>query len=251
MEKTVLAIVTHPDDAELLCAGTLALLHSKGWAVHMATMTAGDCGSKDLGKNEISAIRKQEAARAAGMLDGSYTCLEMEDLFITYDKPSIMKVVELLRKVQPSLVLTMSPDCYMQDHEITSRLVQSACFGGGLVNIDTPGYAPFDFIPHLYYADAMEGKDIFGQRIRCTTYIDISSVMDIKSSMLQCHASQREWLRQHHGIDEYVLAMKRQAASRGQEIGVEYAEAFRQHLGHAFPQDNLLQRELGKLAYIF
>jgi LmbE family N-acetylglucosaminyl deacetylase len=250
MNKTVLAFVAHPDDVEFLCAGTLALLHQKGWDVHLATMTAGDCGTKIHSKNAISEIRRKEAARSADILNGTYECLEFEDLFITYDRPSLKKVIALIRKVRPHLVFTMSPDCYMVDHEVASRLVQTACFGGGMVNIDTPGYAPIDHIPHLYYADAIEGKDKFGQKIKCTTYVDISSVMEVKSAMLQCHESQRDWLKQHHGMDEYILAMERQARDRGGDIGVKYAEGFRQHLGHAFPRENLLQQELGNLTTI-
>ena len=62
--------------------------------------------------------------------------------------------------------------------------------------------------------------------------------------MLCCHASQRNWLMTHHGIDEYVLSMKRFAGERGKLAGCEYAEGFRQHLGHGYPQDNILKREL-------
>jgi LmbE family N-acetylglucosaminyl deacetylase len=244
MIKKVLAIVAHPDDAEFLCAGTLALLHNKNWEIHITTMTAGDCGSKELGKKEISEIRMKEAAAAAGLLDADYSCLGFEDVFITYDKPSIIKTVAHIRKIQPHLVITMSPSCYMVDHEITSKLVQTACFAGGLVNIDTPGYSPIDYIPHLYYTDPMEGKDKFGADVKATTLVDISSVIDIKTKMLKCHKSQREWLRQHHGMDEYIISMKRQAEGRGKEIGVPYAEGFRQHLGHAYPQDNLMHHIL-------
>jgi LmbE family N-acetylglucosaminyl deacetylase len=136
----------------------------------------------------------------------------------------------------------------MLDHEITSLLVQSACFGGGLVNIETPGYPPLNYIPHLYYADPMEGKDKYGQEIMGTTVIDITGVMDIKTKMLECHHSQREWLRQHHGMDEYINSMKRQAESTGKTIGAKYAEGFRQHLGHAYPQDNIIYHELSDVA---
>ena len=249
MEKIALAIVAHPDDAEFLCAGTLALLHQKGWKIHISTMTAGDCGSKNLDKSEISETRKKEAAKSARILDAKYQCLGFEDLFIAYDKPAIIRTVALIRKIRPQVVFTMSPSCYMIDHEITSQLVQSACFGGGLVNVATPGIDPIEFIPYLYYADAMEGKDKFGQKINSTTIVDISSVIQIKTDMLGCHKSQREWLRQHHGMDEYILSMKRQSQSQGQEISVQYAEGFRQHLGHAYPQDNILLSELQEFAY--
>ena len=54
--KTVLAIVAHPDDAEFLCAGTLTLLQRQGWQVHIATMTPGDCGTAELNREEIKKL---------------------------------------------------------------------------------------------------------------------------------------------------------------------------------------------------
>ena len=68
--------------------------------------------------------------------------------------------------------------------------------------------------------------------------------------MLARHESQRNWLLTHHKMDEYILAMKRFALDRGMKAGVEYAEGFRQHLGHGFPQNNILLQELGKLVII-
>jgi len=244
MDKRVLAIASHPDDAEFLCAGTLALLHKKSWEIHIATLTAGDCGSTELDRARISEIRKEEASVSAKILSGSYECLGFDDLFIFYDRPALMRVIAHVRKVHPQLVLTMSPSCYMLDHEITSRLAQTACFAGGMANIETPGIAPLDHIPHLYYADPLEGKDKYGVKVIPTTLVDITGVIEIKTEMLACHKSQREWLRKHHGMDEYILAMKRLAEERGQMLGVKYAEGFRQHLGHAFPQNNLIREEL-------
>ena len=66
--------------------------------------------------------------------------------------------------------------------------------------------------------------------------------------MLCRHASQREWLLKHHGMDEYVNAMRAWAAARGRQCGVPFAEGFRQHLGHGYPQNNLLGDLLGSLA---
>ncbi len=68
--------------------------------------------------------------------------------------------------------------------------------------------------------------------------------------MLGCHESQRNWLLKHHKVDEYILAMKRFAEQRGSEINVKYAEGFRQHLGHGYPQDNVLADILGNLVVI-
>lgn len=245
--KTVLAIVAHPDDAEFNCAGTLALLKERGWHVEMATMTAGDCGSTEYNRQEISAIRKQEAATSAKLLDANYHCLDCDDIFLVYDRETLLKTIALIRKVRPRLVLTMSPICYMVDHETTSRLVQTACFSAGIVNIQTEGAEPYYFIPYLYYVDPMEGKDIYGKEVKPSTIIDITGVMDIKEQMLLCHNSQRSWLIAHNGMSEYILTMKELSEKRGMEISTKYAEGFRQHLGHAFPQENILKHALEEL----
>ena len=248
--KTVLSLGAHPDDAEFFCTGTLALLHQKGWDVHIATMTPGDCGTVQYSREEISRIRRAEAAKAAGILDGTYHCLECGDIFILYDRPTLLKAIEVLRKVKPAIVFTTSPSDYMVDHEMASKLAQTACFACGVVNVETPGAEPFEPIPHLYYMDPAEEKDKFGTGIKAGTIVDITGVMDIKEKMLCCHESQRHWLMTHHGMDEYVNMMKKSGEKRGREINSGFAEGFRQHLGHAYPQDNILKDELGYLVHI-
>jgi LmbE family N-acetylglucosaminyl deacetylase len=245
--QAVLSIGAHPDDAEFMCAGTLALLHERGWEVHIASLTPGDCGSVEYDREEISRIRRAEAAKSAALLDGQYHCLECSDIFIMYDRPTLLKTIELVRKVRPTVVFALSPSDYMVDHEMASKLAQTACFTGGMVNIDTPGAEPFTPTPYLYYVDAVEGKDRFGAPIQPSTLIDISNVITVKEAMLACHASQRNWLLKHHGIDEYIQTMKAFAAQRGEDGGVAFAEGFRQHLGHAYPQDDILAQELGNL----
>jgi LmbE family N-acetylglucosaminyl deacetylase len=247
--KTVLSLGAHPDDVEFFCTGTLALLQKKGWQIHIATMTPGDCGTVQYSREEISRIRKAEAAKSADLLDGSYHCLECDDIFIMYDRPTLLKAIELVRKVRPTIVITTSPSDYMVDHETASRIAQTACFACGVVNIETAGAEPFEPIPYLYYMDPVEGKDNFGAGIKAGTIVDITGVMDTKEKMLCCHESQRNWLLTHHGIDDYVISMKALSEKRGREIGCKYAEGFRQHLGHAYPQDNILKTELGGLVY--
>ena len=128
VNKTALSLMAHPDDAEFTCAGTLALLRERGWEIDIATMTPGDCGSAEFDREEISRIRKGEAAGAARILDAAYHCLECEDVFIMYDKATLLKVIALLRKVRPTIVFAPSPSDYMVDHEMTSKVVQTACF---------------------------------------------------------------------------------------------------------------------------
>jgi len=250
-EKTVLSFGAHPDDAEFMCAGTLALLHKRGWEIHISTMTPGDCGTVEYSREQISRIRKAEAAKSAGLLDGTYHCLECDDAFIMYDRPTLLKAIELVRRVRPTIVFTLSPSDYMVDHETAGRLAQTACFACGVVNIETAGAEPFEPVPYLYYMDPVEGKDNFGTEVKASTIVDITGVMDTKEKMLCCHESQRNWLLKHHGIDDYVVSMNKLGQKRGEGIDCGFAEGFRQHLGHAYPQDNILKSELGELVHTF
>jgi LmbE family N-acetylglucosaminyl deacetylase len=244
MEKIVLGLFAHPDDAELMCVGTLSLLKKAGWTIHIATMTPGDKGSADLTREEISIIRKAEGAKAAALLGGTYHCLECDDVYIMYDRETINKATALLRKVRPTIVLTASPNDYMIDHEMTSLVAQTACFTSGIKNMEVTE-EPYEVVPYLYYVDPLEGKDKFGIPVQPTIYVDITTEIGIKEETLSCHASQREWLRKHHKMDQYIVAMKQFAEKRGIEINTGYGEGFRQHLGHGYPQDNILKELLG------
>lgn len=246
MKKTVLSIMAHPDDAEFVCTGTLSLLKDLGWNVHIATMTPGDCGSNKYSRAEISKIRKAEAAAGTKVIGATYHCLECEDVYIMYDKPTLAKVISLIREVRPSIVFTHSPNDYFMDHENTSTLARTGCFACGIPNVECQCMQPCDDVPFLYYADVLGGDDIFGKPVEPGMHVDISGKIEIKEQMLCCHESQRNWLLEHHGIDEYVISMKKMAEKRGDEAGWEYAEAFRQHLGHAYPSNNILKEIMGE-----
>ena len=115
------------------------------------------------------------------------------------------------------------------------------------MEVDIPSFEP---VPYLYYCDPMEGKDIFGKAVTPSMYVNITGEIEIKEKMLACHASQRNWLMEHHKMDEYIHAMKRFAAERGKDAGTQFAEGFRQHLGHGFPQVNILRDMFGDLVII-
>ena len=105
----ILAIHAHPDDIEILCAGTLALLKQKGCEIVIATMTAGDKGSAELGPEEIANVRRNEAKASAEMLGAEYMCLEFHDLCIDNDDASRKRVTEAVRRAHPDLVITAPP----------------------------------------------------------------------------------------------------------------------------------------------
>jgi LmbE family N-acetylglucosaminyl deacetylase len=250
MNDVVLSVLAHPDDAEFLCAGTLIrLAREHGWQVHIASMTPGDCGSMERPAEQIANTRRQEGARAAALIGATYHCVEERDLLVFYAERPLERVTRLLRQVRPRIVLTHSPADYMLDHEMTSTITRAAAFAAGVPNFlaDRNMPPPLPHVPHLYYCDAIEGKDPLGRDIEPGFRIDISGVIGQKAEMLAAHASQREWLLKHHGMDHYVESMRGWSGHRGAQAGVAFAEGFRQHLGHAYPQENVLAKVLGSV----
>ena len=247
--KTALAFLAHPDDAEFLCAGTLVRLREAGWAVHVATATPGDCGSATQDRWEISAVRTGEARRACGLIGATYHCLDEQDIFVVFDKPTLKKTIDLFRRVCPSLVFTHAPKDYMMDHEMVALLARAATFAYGIPNVSDVPRPAGAVVPHLYYCDPFENTGVpYSVTPEPTTFVDVTGAYERKAQMLACHASQREWLRAHHGMDEYMDAMRRHAEERGRRIGTRYAEAFVQHRGHSYPHDDLLAKVFARPA---
>lgn len=242
----ILHIHAHPDDAEIFTGGTLALLAAQGHHVTIVTMTAGDCGSNHHSPTEIAAIRRKEAARGATLIGAEYLCGEFGDLSIYDDDDSRRRVTAILRRTQPDLVLTASPIDYHCDHEATSRLVRDSCFGAPAPNYSAPGGHPvLKAIPHLYFVDPAEGTDRDSRPAVPHFVVDITTVLDKKRDMLAAHESQRLWLKEHHGMDNYLETMEEWSAQVGKYVGFKFGEGFRQYKMHPYPVTPLLEELLG------
>jgi hypothetical protein len=106
-------------------------------------------------------------------------------------------------------------------------------------------------VPALLYGSPVESIDILGNRVVPHFYVDVTDRIKQKEELLACHASQRNWLKAHHGIDEYLESLRRWDRTRGTDASrvagreIEYAEAFLQHRGHAYPPENPLKELLG------
>lgn len=245
----LLAAMAHPDDAEILLGGTLFLMKRLGWELGIITMTSGDCGSATHTREEISRIRFAEAKAAADFLGVWYGCAGLMDVEVFTNAENQRRVVELMREFNPDVVITHSPVDYMLDHEETSRLVRGASFALSMPLYQTRQIAPAKptaKTPALYYADPIEGIDIWGERIKPDFHINITETIEQKRRMLSHHASQRDWLRAHHGVDQYLNQMTEWAAKFGAECGFDFAEGFRQHLGHGYPHEPVLQNALNQ-----
>jgi LmbE family N-acetylglucosaminyl deacetylase len=216
----VLAVGAHPDDLEFLCAGTLARFKEEEAEVFMSYLCNGDKGHFKIPNPELARIRKKEAEDSAKILGAEIQGGMFPDLGIYPDKEARKKVVELIRIARPDLIITHSPDDYMCDHTITSKLVVDASFVATLPNYETE-QEPHILIPPIFFMDTLAGVDFLP-----TEYVDITDFVDIKEKMLLCHQSQYKWLKEHDGID-YVDSMRRVASFRGLQCGVSDAEGFR------------------------
>lgn len=245
--RVALTFLAHPDDAEFNSAGTLIRLAEAGWEIHIATTANGNCGSMSHSREEIAAIRYQEGVDAAAKIGATYHCLGESDLEVVFDKPTNRKSIDLMRQIAPTLLITHPRFDYMSDHEQTHLLARSAAFAYSVPNSSPLPRLEGSALPWLYYCDPVDCLDPYtGQAPSPTTLVDVTEQMERKLEMLACHASQREWLRSHHGMDEYLDSARRASARRGGDAGVAYAEAFVQHRGHAFPSNDILTELFGK-----
>ncbi|MBQ9802059.1 MAG: PIG-L family deacetylase [Clostridia bacterium] len=220
---TVLCISCHPDDMEVYCAGTLLKCKARGDRVVVCHLSSGNKGHVIIPPDELSVMRAEEAAQSAflGGIDeviwGGFDDLEIFD----NNKAARDKVVEIIKRVDPDFIITHPPEDYMPDHVATSKLVFDAAFAATLPNyhVSTAGHAKM--VP-IYYVDPPAGVGFDP-----TEYVDITPYIDKKLEMLNCHASQIVWMREHDNVD-FPLMVKTFARYRGYQCGADYAEGFKQ-----------------------
>lgn len=241
----IASIHAHPDDAEILAGGTLALLSRLGHEIEIVTLSAGDCGSAIHGPAEIASIRRAEAAASASLIEARYRWGGFCDMAIFSDDSSRRRVAGLLRELRPDVVLTAAPSDYLADHEATSQLVRDACFAAPIPNYRTQAQSPpLPAIPHLYFMDPIGQQDRSGDRPLPEFTVDVASTLETKRAMLAKHESQRLWLQQQHGMKDYLQQMEDWTRECGARAGIVWGEGFRQYKIHPYPQEPLLQQAL-------
>lgn len=216
----ILAIGAHPDDLEVLCAGTLARYKEEGHQVTMCVATDGTAGHMVIKPPELAEIREQEARAAAAIIDADFIWLGFPDELIFNDRETRFAFVDAIRQARPDILITHAPDDYHPDHRVVSSLIFDASFMASLPNIETE-HPAHPVVPPLIYMDTVAGKGFHP-----TEYVDISEKMDIKRQMLGCHKSQLEWLKDHDHVD-VIEFMEVVAHARGFQCSVAFAEGFR------------------------
>ena len=221
----VLAVLAHPDDAELLCAGTLARAKADGAAIAICIMCRGDKGTPaSPATADVSTIRRAEAEAAATLLAAQLHWQDHPDgeLFDTY--PARLKLVETYRRFRPTLVIAHSANDYHPDHRAASALAEAASWFAASAGHVTSSLHPLDAPPALWWADtvAMTGFEPH-------FYVDVSAQVALKQQMLDCHRSQIA-RADHADFTSLSAMLQRQSEARGAQCGVLAAEAFRTSL---------------------
>lgn len=221
----VLAIGCHPDDLEILCAGTLARCRRRGDRVWMASVMDGRDGSRTIPPDTLAKIRERELRASARVIGAKVIWpglagRSLEDVAGARDA-----LLDVIREAAPQVVITHDPECYHPNHRAVSRMVRDAVFTASLPRVRTrfPATEP---PPALYYMDT-----IAGIHFAPTEYVDISATIGIKRRMLAKHRSQFTWLKSHVNMGVMDL-MVTQSRFRGFQCGAPYAEGFRPELNY-------------------
>src|SRR5262245_57608454 len=217
--ERVLAVVAHPDDAELLCAGTLARARKDGATIGVCVMCQGDKGQPATPMANLPAVRRRDAAAAAQLLGAELLTGEFPDGELADSTEARRKLIAIYRHFRPSLVLAHAPTDYHADHRAASQLAEAASWFGA-----SGGYMPehpkLPMQPELWWMDTI---NMMG--FEPGFFVDVSEFADLKQQMLHCHKSQlARWEDRDFSPLEEVMRL--QYSARGAQAGVKAAEAF-------------------------
>jgi len=226
MTETVdlLAIAAHRDDVELTCGGTLARAARAGHVVGILDLTRGEMGTRG-----SASVREREAAAAARVLGARVRLnADLPDAHLANDEATRVRLVELVRRTRPRVVILPFPVGRHPDHRVASAVARDACYLAGLAKYHaTPGHEPHRPFKILYALAYREDP------VRPTFVVDISEVFDVKMEAIRCYASQFDGAIAAGeivptGQDLYEL-IRVQAAHYGSLIRKPYGEPFFTH----------------------
>lgn len=244
---SVLAIFSHPDDAEQFCGGTLLLLAQAGCRIIFCVLTDGACGSKTLADSTIIAIRHKEMVTGATLLGAELVSLGLRDGCVSCDLETTQRLVAVIREYQPTVIFTHPTVDYMTDHAHTGQLVLWAVPEATHPNFSVTGsHRALKLQPHVYHTDPQGLIGLDGQIVRVNTIVDITTTIEAKLKAFASHASQMDFLKMKtQSTIDSVEKTKRWAITRGQQVRCMYGEGFTKQLLEQYPRTNILKELLG------
>lgn len=220
--KRALVIVAHPDDAEFLCAGTVARWVSEGWEVAYVLVTSGDKGSHDreMTSERLASIREGEqraAAKALGVKECVF--LGYPDGFVEDTAELRGRLVREIRRFKPDVAITWDPYRRSQnhrDHRVTGQAALDALYPLSRSHLYYPEHLEEGLEPHRVREVLLAGTD------RPNHHVDVSDFFHKKMKALQCHKSQIS----RYGLREVRKRVRQRMAEAGKEVGFKLAEVF-------------------------
>ena len=223
MKLDILAFGAHPDDVELGCSGTIAKEISLGKKVGIIDLTRGELGTRG-----SVAIRNSESEKATQLLGVSVReNLDMRDGFFVNDEAHQLKIIEMIRKYQPEIVLCNAIQDRHIDHGKGSKLVSDACFLSGLRKIETKvnGVLQQAWRPKVVY------HYIQWENLQPDFVVNISGFIDIKMESILAYSSQfydpnSDEPESPISSKNFLDSVKYRAQDLGRIIGVAHGEGF-------------------------
>src|SRR6185437_8276346 len=248
--KSAIAIGAHPDDIEFYMAGTLLLLKRAGWEIHYLNIASGNCGSVKWNSAKTRGVRRREAREAAKLLGAQWHPPLCDDLEIVYEVALLRRLAAIVRAVKPAVVLTHSPQDYMEDHTNTCRLALTTTYPRGMPNFKpVPARKNFEGELVVYHAMPHGLRNGMRRRVVPQMFVNTSAVHTMKRAALACHRSQKEWLDVSQGMDSYLKAMDEMSLAVGRmSRRFKHAEGWRRHshLGFSAEDTDRLRDALGR-----
>lgn len=223
LKLDILVLAAHPDDAELGCSGTIASQVAKGHQVGIVDLTHGEMGTR--GTPEL---RLQEAAQAAKLLGLAVReNMGFKDVFFQDDTEHQLKLIQVIRKYQPEIVLANAVSDRHPDHGKGSSLATNACFMSGLSKIETwnEGVKQAPWRPKFVY------HYIQNNYIQPDFIVDISAYWDQKVASIAAFGSQfynpeSKEPASFISSPEFLPFIESRAREFGHRIQVKYGEGF-------------------------
>ena len=223
MKLDLLAFGVHPDDVELSCSGVLLVEKNNGKKTGIVDLTEGELGTR--GTAETRYLEAADAARILGV--DIRENLQLADGFFKNDEAHQRKVILVIRKYKPEIVICNAPEDRHPDHGRSSSLVSDASFLSGLVKIETTdngiGQEPWRPKYVLHYIQDRYLKPDF--------VVDISAVFEKKIEAIKAYKTQfynpgidgpETYISTPDFLDSVIYRYK----MFGKMIGVKYAEGF-------------------------
>ena len=223
MKLDLLVLAVHPDDAELGCSGTIIKHIAQGKKVGIVDFTKGELGTR--GTVETRAEESKNASTIMGV--HARENIGIRDGFFKNDEAHQLKVVKMIRKYQPEIVLTNALYDRHPDHGRASDLANDAIFLSGLRRVETE----LDGVKQEAWRPRLTLQYIQDTYIKPDIIIDISEQMEQKIDAIRAFKTQfdspsKDEPQTYISTPAFLQSVIARAREMGKNIGAEYGEGF-------------------------